>query len=163
MEITRRLLGSSAIVSQNSGDRDITVSLDLDGFIRRLLLFDTYILYSVRLKEIPELVRSFGVPGTIDLLSSGALDIRCECAQFMEGEFKTPPCPPLTFQFHLIEANSWEKYLIDNLADALRGLTFSGREKMKLEEAVVAAVKHHDNRRMFSEDITPAFEAEVLA
>jgi hypothetical protein len=163
LEITRRLLGSSAIVSQNSGDRDITVSLDLDGFIRRLLLFDTYILYSVRLKEIPELVRTFGVPGTIDLLSSGALDIRCECAQFMEGEFKTPPCPPLTFQFHLIEANSWEKYLIDNLAAALSGLTFSGTEKMKLEEAVVAAVKHHDNRRMFSEDITPAFEAEVLA
>jgi len=53
LEITRRLLGSSAIVSHKPGARDINVRLDVEGFVRRLLLFDTYVLYSVRLKEIP--------------------------------------------------------------------------------------------------------------
>jgi hypothetical protein len=78
LEITRRLLGSSAIVYQEPAARDISVKLDVEGFIRRLLLFDTYILYSVRFKEIPELVRHFGYEGTLALLNSGALEIRCE-------------------------------------------------------------------------------------
>ena len=75
------------------GARDITVALDIEGLIRRLLLFDTYILYSVRLKEIPELVRHFGYEGTIALLTSGALEICCECAQYVEGQFNTACLP----------------------------------------------------------------------
>ncbi len=106
LEMTRRFLGSSAIVFQEPGARDIGIKLDVGGLVRRLLLFDTYILYSVRLKEVPDLVRHFGLDGTLVLLSSGALEIRCECAQFMEGQFKTPPAPPLTFQFHVIEAHN---------------------------------------------------------
>jgi len=85
LEITRRLLGSSAIPCYDPGARDITVTLDVESFIRRILLFDTYILYSVRLKEIPELVRHFGYEGTLTLLSSGALEVRCECAEFGEA------------------------------------------------------------------------------
>ncbi|HEV1995417.1 MAG TPA: hypothetical protein VGR03_13890 [Candidatus Acidoferrum sp.] len=161
-EITRRLLGSSAIVSHNPDQRDISVALDVGGFVRRLLLFDTYILYSVRLKEIPELVRHFGFQGTMDLLSSGALEIRCECAQYAEGTLNTPPCPPLTFQFHVLEAHIWEQYLIDSLP-ALRNAPLSGRELMDLQGAVVKAVRRSDNRRMFSSEVAPAFEGELLS
>jgi hypothetical protein len=56
----RCLLGSSAIANPTSDGRDIIVKLDVGGFVRRLLMFDTYILYSVRLKEVPELVNHFG-------------------------------------------------------------------------------------------------------
>src|SRR6266852_1457201 len=104
-EITRRLLGSSAIVSTNPEWRDIRVDLDIGGLIYRLLLFDTYVLYSVRLKEISAMVHEFGLSGTLELLSSGALELLCECAQFVEGQFNTPPAPPLTFQFHIVEAH----------------------------------------------------------
>src|SRR5215468_4597242 len=112
LEIGRRLLGLSAVVHQEPGAKDITVELDVEGFVRRLLLFDTYILYSVRLKEIPELVKHFGYEGTLALLSSDALEIRCECAQFAEGAMFTAPCPPLTFQFHVIEAHIRDQYVI---------------------------------------------------
>jgi hypothetical protein len=162
MEITRRVLGSSAVVSQNPGERDITVALDLGGFVRRLLLFDTYVLYSVRLKEVPELVRHFGFQGTMDLLSSGALEIRYECAQFVEGQFNTPECPLLVFQFHVIDAHIWEQYLIDGLSELRKALTLSGRELMSLQSAVVKAVKRSDNRQMFTTEIAPAFENELL-
>jgi len=161
-EITRRLLGSSAIVSQNPGQRDVSVTLDVSGFVRRLLLFDTYVLYSVRLKEIPELVRHFGFQGTMDLLSSGALEIRCECAQYVEGAFNTPACPPLTFQFNVVEAHIWEQYLIDSLPE-LRRAPLSGRELMDLQGAVVKAVRRSDSRQMFSSDVAPAFEGELLS
>jgi hypothetical protein len=162
LEITRRLLGSSAIVNQESGARDISVRLDVEGFIRRLLLFDTYVLYSVRLKEIPELVRHFGYQGTMMLLSSGALEIRCECAQFAEGQFSTPPCPPLTFQFHVIEAHNRDQYVIDNLRELSRIPSLTPRELMELQAAVMKVVRQPDNREMFRLAVAPAFENDVL-
>ncbi len=161
LEITRRLLGSSAIVSHSPDQKDISLTLDVNGFVRRLLLFDTYILYSVRLKEIPELVRHFGFQGTMDLLSSGALEIRCECAQYGEGMVNTPPCPPLTYQFHVLDAHIWEQYLIDCLPE-LRTTPLGGRELMDLQGAVVKAVRRSDNRQMFSSEVAPAFEGELL-
>lgn len=161
VEITRRLLGSSAIVSQEPGARDISVKLDVEGLVRRLLLFDTYILYTVRLKEIPEMVRHFGYEGTLALLSSGALEIRCECSQFMEGQFETPAAPPLTFQFHVIEAHNRDQYLLNNLCEINR-MPLGARELMALRSAVVSAVRQLDNRKMFSSLVTPAFEGDVL-
>lgn len=163
LEVTRRLLGSSAIVSQEPGARDISVKLDVEGLVRRLLLFDTYILYTVRLKEVPEMVRHFGYEGTLALLSSGALEIRCECAQFMEGQFKTPAAPPLTFQFHVIEAHGRDQYLIDNLNEVNRTLGLDSRQLMALRSAVVGAVRQPDNREMFSSLVAPAFDSDLLS
>ena len=160
-EMTRRLLGSSAIVTQEPGARDISVALDVEGLVRRLLLFYTYILYTVRLKEIPEMVRHFGYEGTLALLSSGALEIRCECAQFMEGQYETPAAPPLTFQFHVIEAHNRDQYLINNLNEVNR-MSLGSHELMALRSAVVNAVRQPDNREMFSSLVAPAFESDVL-
>jgi hypothetical protein len=162
VEITRRLLGSSAIVTQEPGARDINVKLDVEGFIRRLLLFDTYILYSARLKEVPEMVRHFGYEGTLALLSSGTLEIRCECAQFVEGPIFTPACPPLTFQFHVIEAQNRDQYLIDNLSEVNRTPGLSPHELMTLRTAVMGVVRRPDNREMFKSLVAPAFESDVL-
>lgn len=163
MGITRRVLGSSAIVSKVAGARDITVTLDIGNFVRRLLLFDTYILYSVRLKEIPELVRHLGYQGMMDLLGSGALEIRYECVQFGEGALNTPPCPPLTFQFHVIDAPVWEQYLIDGLPSLRQSLALSARQLMDLQSAVVKVAKRTDVRQMFTAEIGPAFESELLS
>jgi hypothetical protein len=162
MEMTRRLLGSSAIVTHPPEERDISVKLDISGFVRRLLLFDTYVLYSIRLKEVPELVRHFGYQGTMDLLSSGALEIRHECAQYAEGQFNTPPYPELTFQFHVIEAHIWEQYLIDSLPEVGKAPGLTAHERMELQSAVVRAVTRSDNRQMFAEEIAPDFEREIL-
>src|ERR1035441_4462132 len=161
-ELTRRLLGSSAGCYQEPGTSHITVKLDVDGFIRRLLLFDTYILYSVRLKEIAEFVRHFGYQGTLGLLSSGALEIRCECTQFVEGQSSTPPCPPLTLQFHVIEAHIRDQYQIDCLSNVNRILSLSSKQLLTLEEAVMKTVRQPDNRKMFSTIVAPAFENDVL-
>ena len=161
-EVTRRLLGSSAIATTPRDGGDVSVALDVGGLIRRLLLFDTYILYSVRLKEIPGLVQWFGLRGTLDLLSSGAMEIRCECAQYSEGNFNTPPCPSMTFQFHVLEAHIWEQYLIDCLPE-LRKTGLVGRQLMDLQTAVVKAVTHSDNRPMFAHDVAPAFEGDILS
>jgi hypothetical protein len=124
----RCLLGSSAIANPTSDARDIIVKLDVGGFVRRLLMFDTYILYSVRLKEVPELVNHFGFQGTMDLFASGALELRLECAQYIEGN---------SIQSL---AHVWQQYLISCLP-LLRQAPLSSRQLMNLQTSVVKAVR----------------------
>jgi hypothetical protein len=162
LEITRRLLGSSAIVTQEPAARDINVELDVEGLVRRLLLFDTYILYSVRLKEIAGLIQHFGYEGTLTLLRSGALEIRCECIQFVEGQFSTPPCPALTFQFHVMDASNRDQYVIDNLSEVNRIPGLSSTELMELRTAVMKAVRQPNSREMFRSAVAPTFENDIL-
>lgn len=52
--------------------------MDLTGLIRRLLLFDTYILQSIRLREFPAIVAGLGYGQTMELLSSNALKLHCD-------------------------------------------------------------------------------------
>jgi hypothetical protein len=54
------------------------VELLAEELVERLLLFDHVILDSLRLKEVPELVRLFGYDETMELLNSGIISIRCE-------------------------------------------------------------------------------------
>ena len=75
MDITKRLLGTSALIVP---DQIGAVGVDLNGIIRRLILFDTYILKTIRLQEFPFLVAALGFDGTMELLKSRAFEIQCE-------------------------------------------------------------------------------------
>ena len=57
---------------------------DIGAFLRRLFLFETYIVKSVRLREIPFLVKVFGVEGFLDLLESGVVMFDCDPASIGE-------------------------------------------------------------------------------
>jgi hypothetical protein len=74
MKIQDRLLGECSFFKADMDD----VEVDFDSLIWRLLLFDNFILVSTRLKEIPRLCEVFGISGTIDLLSCGAMNIYCD-------------------------------------------------------------------------------------
>ena len=66
---------------------------DLHSLVNKLLLFETFILYSPNLREIPYLVHNFGFEGTLTLLSSGALKISCEvriAGQTGQSDFLAP-------------------------------------------------------------------------
>jgi hypothetical protein len=74
VDLRQRLIAPFATVS-HPGD---IISVDLAGFVLRLILFDRYIVQSVRLREFPELISAFGFPAVQELLASGAVNIRCE-------------------------------------------------------------------------------------
>ena len=46
-------------------------TFDLDEFIKRVLLFETYIIDSEKLAEVPYLIRAFGFDGFLAILESG--------------------------------------------------------------------------------------------
>lgn len=53
-------------------------SIDVGSVVRRLILFDRVIVRSFRLKEIPLLIRTFGVGGFSKLLDLGLLGFSCD-------------------------------------------------------------------------------------
>ena len=73
-DLRKNLIGPCASVDPNSQE----VHVDLAALIRRLLLFDTYILQSTRLREFPAIVAGLGYEQTMELLSSNVLKIHCD-------------------------------------------------------------------------------------
>jgi hypothetical protein len=59
--------------------------VDFGALVRRLLLFERYTIESIRLTEIPALVKVFGFDGLKLLLTSDALRIRCDALTIGEA------------------------------------------------------------------------------
>jgi hypothetical protein len=66
MDLSRRLIGVSAVVSADGKVTDV----DIKGFVRRLLLFDKYVLVTIKLEEFPFIARYLGYEGLRDLLAA---------------------------------------------------------------------------------------------
>lgn len=80
MSFSKRFLANCAIPlpesQSNQSLQTLTPIKFLPGeLIQRIILFEEYILESIRLSEIPHMVSIFGVEQVIELLNSGALKI----------------------------------------------------------------------------------------
>jgi hypothetical protein len=140
MDICRRLIGVSAI---HSADFKI-VDVDMTGLIRRLLLFDKYVLVSTRLEEFPHLVRHLGFEGLQDLLAAKLIEIRCECfqpGQTAQTAFAGHPTYPLfTYRFDWIDAHDRHKYIHDCLQNVHNSPGLQRKQVSKLKRAIVDAI-----------------------
>jgi hypothetical protein len=158
-DIAKRLIGSSAICSPKGEVTDV----DVNGLVRRLLLFDRYVLISVRLQEFPHLVKYLGYEGLRDLLFARLIEVRCECLQVtnvaQSGLFGDRVLPAFTYRFNWIDAHDKQKYIEDGLKgiEAVPGLR--NRQIRVLKEAI------HDSIRPLPPDarsqLWPAFVAEL--
>lgn len=141
MEISRRLIGVSAI---HSADHSI-VDVDLTGLIRRLLLFDKYVLFSTRLEEFPHLVRHIGFEGLQELLAARIIEIRCECfqpGQTAQTNFRGHPTYPLfTYRFDWIDAHDRHKYIHDCLQNVHKSPGLQRKQVSKLKRAIFDAIR----------------------
>lgn len=160
MDITRRLIGSSAIISP---DGTVT-GVDTAGLIRRLLLFDKYILYSVRLQEFPHLAKLCGYNELSKLLSTALIDIRCECLQLAQiGQsqlFGDPLLPPLWFKFNWIDMSNRTKYIHDCLQKLHDVPTLKNTQVLKLKKQIVDAIRPLPAE--IRPELFPAFRHEAI-
>lgn len=134
MNIQQTVFGEVAIRSQGQ-----VLGVDFGTLLRRLLLFDNVIIKSVRLKEIPSLVRTFGKTGFPLLLKSGILRISCESTTILiERAVNGVRDLPLShFSFGVVDIAEREKVLRSQLA-ALQGVAgLKNAERASLEETVL--------------------------
>jgi hypothetical protein len=136
----RRLIGTSALFSP-SGE---VIDIDIEGFARRLLLFDQYVLTSVRLKEFPVLIRYLGYEGLRELLDAKLIEIRCECLQVAQvgqsGIFKDPILPLLSYKFNWIDANDKSKYIHDCLQSIHDVSGLKHKDAVRLKKQIAGAI-----------------------
>jgi hypothetical protein len=140
MDIYNNLFG----LCSNPYSGDESNFFDLQSLINKLLLFDTFILYSPNLKEISYLVKAFGFEGTLALLSSGALRISCELritAQVGQADFLVPGGKALPLGSYSVLygfAADKKKWISDNLRNV--GTTeLNNNQIKKLKLGVVNA------------------------
>ena len=66
MDMQKRLIGPCSTYLPKTDD----IEFDFNALVRRLILFDKYILYSTKLKEFKHLIKVFGYENVMELLQS---------------------------------------------------------------------------------------------
>lgn len=140
MDIARRLIGASAILSADGKVADV----DMESLVRRLILFDGYVLYSIRLQEFAVLARRLGYERLRDLLAANLIEIRCECLQLTQtaqsGMFGDPVLPSLSYQFHWIDSPK-PKYVHDCLQAMHDVPGIQHKDILRLKRSIASAIK----------------------
>jgi hypothetical protein len=139
MDIRKRLIAPCARITTDHENPEV----DLGGFALNLLLFEKYILKSVRLLEIPHLVRAFGYDATRALLKSNALDVKCDArtgAQIGQSFLHKPgPLPLLSYSFTMVRPADREKYIHDCL-NRLKFEQLSQRQVIRLKSDLAGKI-----------------------
>ena len=143
-DLQSRLIGPCARVEVVSAE-SFTAELDHDSFLKRLILFDTFLLQTIRFKEFVSLVRAIGVDKTIVLLESGALKLVADVSQICSvGQTEgfpslrnKPPLPFGAFAFSRITAADQGVYISNCLSDLQKELSeLSLKQAVKLKRAL---------------------------
>lgn len=144
MDITRRLIGTSGILKPSQPD---VVGIDLDSIVRRLVLFDTYILKTTRLQEFPFLVAALGFNGTMQLLASPTFEIECECVTLgqtgqtaLKGRLDKGILPLLSYSLSGIEASDYKSYVHHCLQALHRIPNLTHKQIVRLKRAIVGKI-----------------------
>lgn len=158
-------------IAKRSGTN--VTAIDIGGLVEKLLLFDRVVLRSVRLREVPFLVRALGKTGFIELINLGILDIVCEFTSTITGIAQNglPSLPPFHYSFGTVEIANREFVLKSELR-ALQGIPgLHNAERSALEETIITKLKrppaNYAGTVLSQVDLelrknTPAFESAVL-
>jgi hypothetical protein len=115
------------------------VGVDLATLVQRLLLFDTVVVKSRRLVEIPEFIRLFGKAGFLQLINAGVLKISCEFTTILGDPVRNGvrQVPLSHFTFGLVNVADRE----GELSSALRPLQgiagLKNDERKAMEETII--------------------------
>ena len=131
MDLRARLIAPSFHLQADGRIGDF----NFDALIKRLLLFETYILDSHGLIEIPPLVQALEIEGLFRLLESGALKINCS---FSHTGSLTSSEENVPFQYKFVtmepaEINEYVNLLLQEIEPQLK---LTARQTVHLRRAV---------------------------
>lgn len=147
--------------------------IDLGALVQRLILFDEVVIKSVRLRELPFLVRSFGKSGIVTALRSGIIRLSCEFTSVIEdialNGVRTLPLDQ--FSFGISELANRESDLNKELLSLQSVSGLKNRERSLIEDAVWEALVRPEPsfgqnlQLQVEQDIrsnTPALRASII-
>jgi hypothetical protein len=113
--VADRLLAPAAVGQPSASERAV---VDIGGLVRRLLLFDGFILDSYGLQEFPALIDAFGVDGVMTLLESDVFAVRIDGVTIAQGGQSTAtdkrlregPLPLQSYQFMALQGSDAKQH-----------------------------------------------------
>jgi len=126
MDIRGRLIAPCATLPDDE-DNDARIDVDIGALVLRILLFDTYILESIRLLETRALVNAFGFEGLLTLLQSGAMKVRLQA--FTLGQFPRPAGLHRVVTIRAANQRDYVSACFKNVAEA--GISLKNEIKLK--------------------------------
>jgi hypothetical protein len=143
--LQNHLLGSSAEINPIIKD----VDADVGSILRRLLLFDKYTLDSIRLLEIPAIVRRLGIDGTIALLRSGSLRLYLGAfsvaqvghATILKSRAKKGALPKGKYSFQIVEPHDRREYLRGCFRKTIDTIPIPLKKRILLKNVILDALE----------------------
>jgi hypothetical protein len=145
MDLRTRLIASSFHSLENG-----TKTFDIDAFVKRTILFQTYIINSEGLEEIPNLVRIFGFDGFLQIFEAKIVKLNCffKMTASLGPTFflNEPPSDkvrsPLNYSF--VETSTGDLYYNINLSlqRIEPKMTLSPRQLIRLRKAIYSSLEN---------------------
>lgn len=142
----------SRLISPCLVEDGTNVTPNVPALFKRLLLFETYILQTVRFREFIPLVHTIGTQNVLALLNSGAMQLELDPTQIVNiGQLPDGPTysrgkpvlPLLSYAFSLLKVPHYNEYLLRSLAEVRRELYgyVGAADLAKLETALLKALQ----------------------
>lgn len=144
MDLRTRLIASAF---RSLGNNNKT--FDIDAFVKRVILFQTYIIISEGLEEIPHLVRIFGFDGLLQIFEEEIVKLNCFYKMtaslgptfFINEPLSSKVRPPLHFSF----AETSTGNLYHNINLSLRRIEpkmdLSPRQLIRLRKTIYSSLE----------------------
>jgi hypothetical protein len=156
MNIRQAVLGPIGVQSSKHA-----IDVDIGSLVRRLILFDKTIVKSIRLREVPALVRTFRRAGFTELVSSGLLRFTCD-ATFLIVDVNrngVRDLPPNHFSFGTASAKNDESILRSELK-GLQGLPgLKDSDRSALEDIILGSLISAPHT--YGQDLLNQFDTDV--
>ena len=123
--------------------------IDIGEILTNLLLFEKYTLHSIRLREIPELVKAFGVEDTIQLIKSNSFEIYLDSATtaqtgqttILKSREQKGALPLLSYSFDTVDAANREHYISRCFEEPIKPIKSSTKNLIKLKQEILKKIK----------------------
>jgi hypothetical protein len=142
MDIRKRLIAPCATYSHDEDQ----ITVDLSGFILRLILFEKFIFQSIRLKEFPSLIRAFGYDAVRNLLTSKAVDIHYDALTMgqtgqlavLESRSRKGILPLGSYSFSIVRFADRKQLIHDCLQPLHKIEGLNNKQVIKLKREIVS-------------------------
>jgi hypothetical protein len=120
----------------------IVTAIDLAQLLSRLLFFDEVIVSSIRMRELPFLIKAFGVDGVDELLNLGVLKLSSDSVSIVTDiqQNRQRDLPLLQFSQGIVDIADRDKLITDGLHCLLQIPCLSNQRRSEMSDLVIAKV-----------------------
>lgn len=122
---------------------------DVDAFIKRAILFDSYIIDSQGLTEVPHLIQIFGFDGFVALIEAGIVKLNCHVKHtaslgpnfFLKESPSQKPRPPFHYSFTAVSTGALYHNINLSLQKIEPDIPISSRQLVRMRKAIYASLE----------------------